>query len=353
MSKCVWLACAAAAMLIAGPARADDGPKGVFHKRIIGAPGGPFQVLAFQAEDEENEHGHAGQGVAMMSEYWLGLECRPAEGALRSQLKLPKGQGLVVEELLPEGPAAKAGLKQHDVLVKAGDQPLGQVNDLVKAIEKAKETKLTLQIVREGKPTKLDVIPAKREAGVRVPPPFGPVPVPGNPDLEKALKWLEKMQPGAEGRPNMQFRFLQPGMILPPGAPLQAPLPEGMSVSIGRSGKEPAKIVVEKGGKRWEATEKDLDKLPQEVRPHVERMLGRLPFGADFDVEVARDHAIPAPPARAMPPGAVLPGPAQPDKLLHERLEKMSRQIDELRKAVEDLKGKAPKSEPPKKHAEK
>ncbi len=349
MSKCVWLACAAAAMWIAGAARADDGPKGVFHEQTIAAPpGGTFRVIAFQDDEQEGEHGPAGQGVALMSEYWLGLECRPAEGALRSQLKLPKGQGLVVEELLPEGPAAKAGLKQHDVLVKAGDQPLGQVNDLVKAIEKAKETKLTLQVVREGKPIKVDVTPAKREAGVRIPPPLGPVPVPGNPDLEKALKWLEKMQPGAEGRPNMRFRFFQPGVILPPGASLQGPLPEGVSVAIAKSGKEPAKIVVEKGGKRWEVTEKELDKLPPELRPYVERMLGRLPLGADFDVEAGPEQAIPVPPPHATPPGAVPSGPAQPDKLLGERLEKMSRQIDELRKAVEDLKGKAPK-----KHAEK
>ena len=49
-----------------------------------------------------------------------------------------------------------------------------------------------------------------------------------------------------------------------------------MTVTISKQGKEPAKITVKQGDKSWEVTEDDLDQLPEEVRPHVEPMLGRL-----------------------------------------------------------------------------
>ena len=48
------------------------------------------------------------------SEYWLGLECYPAQDALRAQLNLEEGQGLVVHQVLPESPAAKAGIQHQD-----------------------------------------------------------------------------------------------------------------------------------------------------------------------------------------------------------------------------------------------
>ena len=48
------------------------------------------------------------------SKYWLGGvpagDARPA-----AQLNLPDKQGLLVEAVTPEGPAAKTGIRQHDV----------------------------------------------------------------------------------------------------------------------------------------------------------------------------------------------------------------------------------------------
>ncbi len=49
-----------------------------------------------------------------------------------------------------------------------------------------------------------------------------------------------------------------------------------MSVTIIKHGKDPAKIKVEQGDKTWEVTEATLDELPDDIRPHVEPMVGRL-----------------------------------------------------------------------------
>jgi beta-lactamase regulating signal transducer with metallopeptidase domain len=64
----------------------------------------------------------------------LGAQVRPPEPALVAQLDLPKGQGQVLEEVAPNSPAAKAGMKSHDVLlglagksVPSGNREFGEL----------------------------------------------------------------------------------------------------------------------------------------------------------------------------------------------------------------------------------
>src|SRR5262245_15019342 len=61
-----------------------------------------------------------------MPKYWIGLLGGPipADDALRAHLDLPENQGLRVENVVPDSPAAKAGLKRHDILLRANDQDL-------------------------------------------------------------------------------------------------------------------------------------------------------------------------------------------------------------------------------------
>ena len=47
----------------------------------------------------------------------------PVTGALREQLNLPKGFGLVVDFVAKDSPAEAAGLKVHDVLTRLDDPP--------------------------------------------------------------------------------------------------------------------------------------------------------------------------------------------------------------------------------------
>ena len=57
------------------------------------------------------------------------------------------------------------------------------------------------------------------------------------------------------------------------------PLPPDTSVVVSKEGDKPANITVKRGDKKWEVTEKQLDKLPADVRPFVEQMLGRGAMG--------------------------------------------------------------------------
>jgi hypothetical protein len=65
---------------------------------------------------------------------------------------LPKGQGVLVGDVGPNSPAAKAGLRTHDVLVSYDDQKLYAPEQLVKLVlDGTPGHEVTIGYVREGK----------------------------------------------------------------------------------------------------------------------------------------------------------------------------------------------------------
>ncbi len=266
------------------------------------------------------------------SEYWLGIGCAPVPPPLRAQLDLPEKQGLLVQGVAPDSPAAKAGILQHDILLRAGDKPLAEPRDLIGAIEATKEEKLKIDLIHGGQRKTVEATPAKRPEEAR----RHAAPAPGPGDWETMQKWIERMTPGEEGegrQPPMRFRFFHPGAIVPRDVLVPVPLPPNMSVVISKEGDEPAKIVVKRGDEKWEATEKELDKLPADVRPHVERMLGRGPLGIVGDLR-SFDFLpeTPATGSEKQPPR----GPGLLDRL-ERRFDEMNRRMDQLFKAIEEL----------------
>lgn len=99
---------------------------------------------------------------------FLGLEVAPVDEALAAQLKLPPEHGLIVRFIVPDSPAAVAGLQKHDVLTKLDDQLLiapRQLSALVRSRKEGDTIKLTY--VRAGAETRATATLAKR-----VPPPM-------------------------------------------------------------------------------------------------------------------------------------------------------------------------------------
>jgi Spy/CpxP family protein refolding chaperone len=82
-------------------------------------------------------------------QYWLGVCAEPV-------------QGLLVGQIAPDSPAAKCGLKPHDLLLKAGDTQLKTAADLMEAVQKARRRDLPLDVLRDGQWQKITVKPAKR-----------------------------------------------------------------------------------------------------------------------------------------------------------------------------------------------
>jgi hypothetical protein len=87
---------------------------------------------------------------------YLGVTTAAVPPALRTQLDLPEGFGLLIEHIAPDSAAAKAGLQVHDVLYKLDDQVLvnsEQLATLVTARKPGDEVQLT--VYRKGRPTTL------------------------------------------------------------------------------------------------------------------------------------------------------------------------------------------------------
>ena len=79
--------------------------------------------------------------------------------------------------------------------------------------------------------------------------------------------------------------FVQPGVVVPKelkerrielftSPPDGLRLPKDTRITVTRQHEGPAKIIVEKDGQKWEVTEDEMDKLPEDVRPAVKGMLG-------------------------------------------------------------------------------
>jgi membrane-associated protease RseP (regulator of RpoE activity) len=95
---------------------------------------------------------------------YLGLETSEVPSVVAEQLGLPKGFGLVVDYVMPDGPAAAAGVQPNDIIKMLNDQILVDTDQLSKLIRSYSEgTTVTLTVLRKGAETKLTAKLQKRE----------------------------------------------------------------------------------------------------------------------------------------------------------------------------------------------
>lgn len=99
---------------------------------------------------------------------FLGVETSEVPRVVSEQLGLARGFGLVVDYVVPDGPAAAAGVQQSDILKMLNDQILVQPDQLAKLIRSYPEgTNVTLTILRKGQETKITVKLARKEVSSR------------------------------------------------------------------------------------------------------------------------------------------------------------------------------------------
>jgi membrane-associated protease RseP (regulator of RpoE activity) len=213
--------------------------------------------------------------------YWIGLlgGAIPADHPLRAHLDLPENQGLLVANVVPNSPAAKAGVKKHDILLKANDADLHEMTDLVDLVasEGAKKAQITLEVFRHGNRESVYLTPEERPANAPVAQGpaagFGGV-LGGEGGLPEGFPQELLQQFG--GNMPMEFRNFGNGVIIGGGGQGFSNMPNGVSVSVQKEGDGPAKITVKRGNDTWEVTGDDpesLKQLPEDLRPFVEQMV--------------------------------------------------------------------------------
>jgi len=98
-------------------------------------------------------------------ETWLGVYSQSVDSEMSEAFDLPVKYGVIVNEVVEESPAEKAGLKEGDIIVRFDRSKIADQDDLVEMIQKGRPgDKVTLIIMRDGKELKLPIVLEKKPA---------------------------------------------------------------------------------------------------------------------------------------------------------------------------------------------
>jgi len=95
---------------------------------------------------------------------WLGVELREVNGDTAKELKLPAERGVVIRSIVPDSPAAKAGLKENDVVTEINGQRVegaAQFRRMIREIPAGRTAQLT--VWRDGRAQTVSVTLGKAE----------------------------------------------------------------------------------------------------------------------------------------------------------------------------------------------
>jgi S1-C subfamily serine protease len=162
------------------------------------------------------EEGIAQVPGTMDQRAWLGVRMQPMTSALEQQYAVPRGRGVLIADVGPQSPAARAGLLPGDVLVRIDRRTVRSLGDVYRALAffDPGET-VELEVVREGETTTLEATLGGKavRGGMPFYHPYG------HPNMPRPRFWME---PPPESWPKRmeEFRDL---MQVPPPLPRRSP----------------------------------------------------------------------------------------------------------------------------------
>jgi serine protease Do len=96
---------------------------------------------------------------------FLGVVSADVPDILAEHLNLPDREGVVVRSLVPDGPAAKAGITTNDVITRVSGTPVGSPQELSEKIAAQKPgDPLAIDLIHRGKPATVQVTLGVRPA---------------------------------------------------------------------------------------------------------------------------------------------------------------------------------------------
>ena len=119
--------------------------------------------MARQVMDQLVTHGRLNRG-------YLGVSVQELTPAVARGLGLPATRGILVADVIPDGPAARAGLKRGDVITAIDGKPVDDVGHFRNLLAgMAPGTKTQITVLRDGRPQTVEIavgeMPALASAG--------------------------------------------------------------------------------------------------------------------------------------------------------------------------------------------
>jgi hypothetical protein len=114
-----------------------------------------------KVEDDENQQIFMGSGGG-----WLGVGVAEVSSDKMKALKLPEERGAVLGKIVPESPAAEAGLKENDVVLEINGQRIEgteQFRRMIHEIPAGRTANLT--VWRDGRSQNIKVTLGKQDTG--------------------------------------------------------------------------------------------------------------------------------------------------------------------------------------------
>jgi len=206
--------------------------------------------------------------------YQTGLYVSPLPKSLDAQLKL-EGKGILIDSVEKDGAGEQAGIRAHDIVIKVEDKDVASPAEYAKVIRNSEGKALRFDLLRGGEKLTISVQPRGVAKAIR---PYLPKIEFDEEIIELESKIREKLKGAGV---DVRMHIIHPGQTMPTDVLLRrADVPEGVSISVRREGGKPAIVEVSRGEEKWDLSEEELDKLPNDLRPHVDRMLGK--FTAPF-----------------------------------------------------------------------
>ena len=251
---------------------------------------------------------------AALGKYWIGVGSAPVPPVASAQLGLPENTGLVIEDVVADSPAAKAGLAKNDILTAVGDKTLQSLEDLITAVQASEGKEISITYFRGGKEQTAKLTPAER------------------PKEHFAFTGEgQRYEVQVFKSDDAGVQFVQPGVVFT----RKIEMPKELAISVTRKDKEPATAEVTVDGKKYQATLETVDQLPESVREHVRALLS----GGGPQMMMARMRGMPG-----MQPPVAVPTHVRAVQPIEQQLQEIQKKIDALQKALESLQ-KAPPAE--------
>ena len=101
---------------------------------------------------------------------WIGVEPNDLSPELAETFGVKAKEGVIITGVLQNGPAAQAGIKPGDVVVKVGDKPVNNVSELLSSVAALKPgTPAQFNLLRRDSKVDVAVTPGLRPKPRKVP----------------------------------------------------------------------------------------------------------------------------------------------------------------------------------------